>query len=78
MNDIENALFYISRMTLGGMSVSYEYGEFDTYENDEKFRNRIFSKMNYISRAGIIIVSSVRLIMKKYAEIKNRIYIIKE
>jgi len=64
-------LFYVSRMTLGGVSIRYEYGEFDKYKNDGKFRNRIVNKMKSSSRAGITIVSNVNLIMKIDTELQK-------
>lgn len=71
LNNIENALFYVSRMTIGGVSISSEYGKFYRYKNDEKFRNGIVNKMKCSSHAGVIIASNMNLIVKIDSELQK-------
>ncbi|MBD9401343.1 hypothetical protein [Comamonas sp. CMM02] len=74
LNNIENSLFSVSRLTIGGINITPDYGKFLEYRTKDRFREGVIHRMKSSQRAGESICRNVNALMRLDSELGKLSY----
>lgn len=74
LSNIENSLFHVSRLTIGGINVTPDYGKFVEYRTKDRFREGVVHRMKSAQRAGESICRNVNALMRLDSELGKLSY----
>ena len=74
LSNIETALFSFSKLTIGGINISHEYGKIDQYQTDDKFRSKIIHRMKSALAAGESVYRNANTLRKIDSDLSKLSY----
>lgn len=71
---IENALFPVSRLTIGGIDIAPDYGRFVEYKTQDQFRERVIHRMKLARYTGEAICRAVNALTRLNSDLEKLSY----